>query len=323
MTWLYLDKEFNNHDDYYGYVYCIENLITGKKYIGRKYFHKFSKKKLIGESDWRDYYGSCKPLLEDVDRLGKHCFKRTILHLCETRQETNYKEVVEQIIRDVLWATNENGDRLYYNGNILSRFFGLQEGKPKPASFREKLKGNKNAAGNKGNKQSEEHKKKRAIAMTGKTRTPDHCSNISKSKKGLIPITDGNTTKMILPDASIPEGWSHGRTNKAPKPKMMWITNGTENKLIRNEDGVPDGWYKGRPGAGKNKRKAKSKKMMWITDGNENKRVIFTCDIPIGWQKGRTSQKIIECPYCKVKGAGSNMNRYHFAKCQKYPLDHK
>ena len=38
--WLYEGKPFTSDDinDFFGYVYCITNKTTGKKYIGRKYF---------------------------------------------------------------------------------------------------------------------------------------------------------------------------------------------------------------------------------------------------------------------------------------------
>ena len=83
--WLYEDKEFTEVEDYYGFIYLIENLINGKKYIGRKYLTKAGyktikgkRKKLRVESDWRDYYGSSTSLKEDIDLYGKDSFRRTI-----------------------------------------------------------------------------------------------------------------------------------------------------------------------------------------------------------------------------------------------------
>ena len=40
MNWLYEDKEFTDVEDYYGFIYLIENLVNGRKYIGRKYLTK-------------------------------------------------------------------------------------------------------------------------------------------------------------------------------------------------------------------------------------------------------------------------------------------
>ena len=98
-SWLYEDKEFTDVEDYYGFIYLIENLVNGKKYIGRKYLTKAGyktvkgkRKKIRVESDWRDYYGSSTSLKEDIDHYGKDSFRRTILRLCKGRGECNYFE---------------------------------------------------------------------------------------------------------------------------------------------------------------------------------------------------------------------------------------
>ena len=38
--WIYEGRPFTSDDigDYYGFIYCITNTSTGRKYIGRKYF---------------------------------------------------------------------------------------------------------------------------------------------------------------------------------------------------------------------------------------------------------------------------------------------
>jgi hypothetical protein len=90
--------------------------------VGRKYFK--SKRKLkplkgrknkrirIVETDWQDYYGSSKRLLEDIDKLGKDQFKREIICLCKTRGDTNYMEAKIQFDEDVLLRDDN------YNGII-------------------------------------------------------------------------------------------------------------------------------------------------------------------------------------------------------------
>ena len=38
MPWLLCDSEYIDDEMSFGFVYMIENTITGRKYIGRKYF---------------------------------------------------------------------------------------------------------------------------------------------------------------------------------------------------------------------------------------------------------------------------------------------
>jgi len=118
-------------EDCVGYVYCIENLTNGRKYIGKK-LAKFSKttyktitlkngtkkKKKIRskiDSDWRDYWGSSPNLQEDINNLGKENFSREILYYCKSKSECTYIEARTQFERKVL----ESDD--YYNGQISCR----------------------------------------------------------------------------------------------------------------------------------------------------------------------------------------------------------
>jgi hypothetical protein len=104
MSWLYQGRVFTEDDieDSYGFVYILENTMTGRKYIGKKFFTKAGSKQVKGKrkkirksSDWLEYHGSNKVVQEEV-KLGIP-FKRTILHLCKTRSECAYWETVEII----------------------------------------------------------------------------------------------------------------------------------------------------------------------------------------------------------------------------------
>lgn len=120
--WFYEGKEVTSIDDLpeaYGFIYLIENLETGKKYIGRKFLTqagykqvKGKRKKIRKESDWKDYYGSSPALKEDIEKIGKSSFKRTIIRLCKTRGLCNYWETKEIFDRDALLRDD------YYNSWI-------------------------------------------------------------------------------------------------------------------------------------------------------------------------------------------------------------
>jgi hypothetical protein len=114
--------------DYYGFVYRITNTLNGYDYVGRKYFKTKRKlKPLIGrknkrhkikETDWQDYWGSSKRLLEDIEKHGKHNFTREIICLCSSRGQTNYMEAKIQFDEDVLIKENN------YNGIIAIKIGG-------------------------------------------------------------------------------------------------------------------------------------------------------------------------------------------------------
>ena len=94
VMWLYQGKSFTEEmiGDYYGFVYEITNLTNNRKYIGKKLLKrtktkqvKGRKKRTLVESDWKDYYGSNKELQFDVETIGIHNFKRSILKLCKSK----------------------------------------------------------------------------------------------------------------------------------------------------------------------------------------------------------------------------------------------
>ena len=128
--WYYDENPFesDNIEDYFGFVYLIFNKINHRKYVGRKYFWQFrtprgKKRKVKSESDWKNYYGSCPELKEDIGKLGRENFSRTILSLHKTKGKTNYEETRQLFINNVLTESLDNGDPLFYNSNVLSRYF--------------------------------------------------------------------------------------------------------------------------------------------------------------------------------------------------------
>jgi len=119
MNWQYKGIDFIDPAGYFGFIYRITCIPTGKMYIGRKLFTKAKikavtktnkrKKKLRVANDWENYYGSSADLLEDIKTLGKDQFKREILHLTTMRGETNYLEALEILTSGALLSDN------YYN----------------------------------------------------------------------------------------------------------------------------------------------------------------------------------------------------------------
>lgn len=120
--WLYNDKPISEDelDGYIGFVYIITNLEDQRDYVGKKLLKfrktkkvKGKKKKYLADSDWKNYWGSNKLLIEDVKELGESCFERRIIRLCKTKGEMNFYEAKYQFDLGVL-----ESDR-YYNEWIM------------------------------------------------------------------------------------------------------------------------------------------------------------------------------------------------------------
>ena len=126
--WLYEGKPFSSEDiqEYYGFVYCITNILSGRRYIGRKYFWSLRKprgktRRVRSESDWKRYYGSSDELNVERKEVGNFAFRREILSLHETKGICNYEETRQLFINNVL-SEELNGVPAFYNSNILGRY---------------------------------------------------------------------------------------------------------------------------------------------------------------------------------------------------------
>ena len=134
--WTYQGTTFTSNDinDFFGYVYRITNLQSGKEYIGRKYFTqrrkpRGGKRKVTTESDWKKYYGSSKELTDDIKKLGRSVFKREIISLHRTAGKVNYEETRQLFLNNVL-TEHVDGLPKYYNSNILGRYMRKDYFKP-------------------------------------------------------------------------------------------------------------------------------------------------------------------------------------------------
>lgn len=139
--WLYKNKVINKLEDLpedtFGFIYKITNKIDGKFYIGKKQImsqtnvklgkkelealptqrgKKPSKKLVIKESNWVDYMGSNKFLLEDIKNLGEKKFMKEIIIICPNKKLLTYWELATQCRYDVLQVNS-------YNDNLLGKFY--------------------------------------------------------------------------------------------------------------------------------------------------------------------------------------------------------
>ena len=128
--WIYCNRPFSSDDidDFYGFVYNITNLTNKRQYIGRKYFWSHrkppgKKRRVKKESDWKVLWVLSRGLKEDIERMGRQNFSRTILSLHKTPGKTNFEETRQLFIHGVLTESLDTGGPAYYNSNILSRYF--------------------------------------------------------------------------------------------------------------------------------------------------------------------------------------------------------
>ena len=127
--WYYKGTAFTSDDinDFFGFVYRITNLQSGKQYIGRKYFYqnrkpRGCKRRITAESDWKRYYGSSDELGTDRKLLGNSTFKREILSLHTRLGDVNFEETKQLFLNNVLTEALDDGTPAYYNSNILGRY---------------------------------------------------------------------------------------------------------------------------------------------------------------------------------------------------------
>ena len=123
MTWIYEKEPLTEiPEGAIGFVYLITNQANGMKYIGKKNFYfsktkqvKGKKKRIKVESDWKEYFGSNKALVDHVSLYGENKFVREITHLCYTKGEMSYYETKH------IFAVDAVISEKYYNDWVMCR----------------------------------------------------------------------------------------------------------------------------------------------------------------------------------------------------------
>jgi hypothetical protein len=131
--------------DFVGFVYKITHIPTGRAYIGKKFFWlttrkilktRKNRKKIIKESNWKEYTGSSKWLNSDIELFGKKQFKFEILSLHECRSTLAWEEIRLLVINDALRAKFSDGTKKFYNGMINGIKYTINDESEKEKRFK-------------------------------------------------------------------------------------------------------------------------------------------------------------------------------------------
>ena len=132
-------------EQWFGFIYCIENTVTNQFYIGKKqfYHHGRKKSKTYGkEMSWKTYMSSSKHLKNDIKLLGYDNFKFDIVDLYKTRGGLNYVEAWAQMVLECMTERLEDGvTPRFYNRQISAiRWVPKEEPTTKTRNYVKNLK---------------------------------------------------------------------------------------------------------------------------------------------------------------------------------------
>lgn len=195
-------------------IYLTTNKINGKRYIG---MHKT-------ENLDDGYIGSGKMLLHAVRKYGKENFHREILFFCDTYEDMVEKEK-ELVTRE--WCLREDTYNLGPGGRGgLIWLVNPMSGKKQTEKQRAAAKATRADMRRRIKKGGDLHEKWK-LSLKGK------------------PATRG-TTGFKYTEEMRQKMSKSGTGERNSQYGTMWITNGEESRKIRKDETIPDGWVKGR-----------------------------------------------------------------------------
>lgn len=343
-------EEFNTND-WFGFVYRIIELSTGREYIGKKQFHQHLRKAVKGrknkiritkDSDWKVYTSSSTELNEAIQRNGKQNYKFIIESLHKTKGSLVFNEVKAQITEDVL--------RIKLDDGVTPKYF------------------NKQIAGIKfipPDECAEETAKKISITLIEKYKIDPHWrSTLNEAQKNalndkyytgdhhyLYRIMNQDERKKFIDDHYVSENntmFGEPSSNKGKTYEEMYGTEKAEEikEILREKcpkTGVDNGMY-GKNHTEEQKEKWKhdprrkkvgeqngmfgkpcyymmseEKKEEWknnISKSTKGKNKTAEHAAKIGQAHQGKKKATSTCPHCNFTGRGGNMKRYHFDNCK-------
>lgn len=293
--------------EWFGFIYRIIETDTGKQYIGKKQFwntkrkiikNRKNRKKVIFESNWKEYTGSSKLLNESIEKNGIEKYAFMIESLHKSKGSLFYAEVEKQIKENVLREKLNDGSPKYFNRQIAGVKF------VPPDVLAEE------AYANIDNYIINEFQLEKITGLSGE----------KNPMWGKSPITKGVTWEEFYGK----EKADQLKENLRYKCRHYGVANGmfgknhseeTKNKWKSDERRKhfkeKNGFYKKKHTEETKKLLAENASKQWkgIPKSEEHKKKIRNSNI------GR-KQPVLECPHCSKIGGATNMKRYHFDNCK-------
>lgn len=338
-------------EDWFGFLYRITELNTGREYIGKKQFFSERTKAVKGrknrkhykkESDWKTYTGSSIELNKSIDLYNKENYTFEIVSLHKTKGSLHYAEVELQILENVLREKLENGSKKYYNGHIAAvKFIPPDEHneKTKDKISKKLIERYQNKMNHWYNQMTSEEKEMFAETyLRGKNHQTKRYKTPEEYQKWLDDNIRGENNPMFgktphNKDKTYDELYGEEKSNEikntlATKCKKEGKENsmfGNRHTLEQREKWKADerrihvGEKNGMYGKPCYVNMTDDEIKQWkdnISKAGKGKEKSKEHKEKIGLAHKGKPKPTVECPHCKKIGAKGNMSRYHFDNCK-------
>lgn len=218
----------------YGIIYCITNLVNGKRYIGQTTMPLYKRWHAHKKAN-----GRCISIAAAIKKYGVDAFEIIEIDRAFSREELDEKEVAH------IAAANTLDPQFGYNlrpGGMSATFSeetrALMSDRKKGGTLTEEHKA-KIALAGKGRRHSEASIQKQSLAQLGKPKSPEHRANMCKPRPAFV-MSDSHkqaisaaATGAIFSDARREKisaaltGRKKGPLSEETKAKLSLVNKGT------------------------------------------------------------------------------------------------
>lgn len=339
------DSDFNI-EDWFGFLYRITELHSGKEYIGKKQFFSHrtkvvkdrkNRKHYKKESDWKQYTGSSADLNKAIELYGKENYKFEILSLHKSKGSLHYSEVETQILENVLKEKLADGSKKYYNRQIagvkfippdevnektiskisealITRYSNKMNFWYNQLSDEEKNKFRGDNCTTKRNKTSEEYENWLDENMRGENNPMFGKPSPLKGKdyEEIYGTDRASEIKQVLSKSCGRSGEENGMFGKTHSDEQIEKWKHDERRI---HPGEKNGMY-GKPCFYK---MSEEEIALWkenISKASKGKPKSEEHRSKMSQAQKGKPKPTVECPHCKKVGSKGNMVRYHFDYCK-------